>query len=42
MIMDPDTSEIFDAPAFEDGQRLLKIGQRVAPNKIQFFTSVVS
>lgn len=42
MIMDPDTSEIFDAPAFEDAQRLLKIGQRVAPNKIQFFTSVVS
>jgi hypothetical protein len=42
MIFDPDTSEIFDAPAFEDNQRLLKIGKRVAANKIQFFTSVVS
>ena len=42
MIFDPDTSEIFDAPAFEDSQRLLKIGKRVAANKIQFFTSVVS
>ena len=42
MILDPDTAEIFDAPAFEDGQRLLKIGKRIAANKIQFFTSVVS
>lgn len=42
MILDPDSGEIFDAPAFEDGQRLLRIGQRTAPNKIQFFTSVVS
>jgi hypothetical protein len=42
MILDPDTNEIFDAPAFEDTQRLLKIGQRVASNQIRFFTSVVS
>ena len=42
MIFDPDSGEVFDAPAFEDANRLLKIGKRTAPNKIQFFTSVVS
>jgi hypothetical protein len=42
MIFDPDSGEVFDAPAFEDANRLLKIGQRTAPGKIQFFTSVVS
>lgn len=42
MLLDPDTGEVFDAPAFEDNQRLLKLGQRTAPGKIQFFTSVVT
>lgn len=42
MIFDPDSGEVFDAPAFEDANRLLKIGQRIAAGKIQFFTSVVS
>lgn len=37
IIMDPDTNEVFDAPIFEDTQRLLKIGQREA-NRIRFFT----
>jgi hypothetical protein len=41
MLLDPDSGEVFDAPAFEDNQRLLKLGQRTAPGKIQFFTSVV-
>jgi len=41
IILDPDTNEIFDAPIFEDTQRLLKIGQRET-NRIRFFTSVVS
>jgi hypothetical protein len=39
IIYDPDTREIFDAPIFEDSQRLLKIGEIVSPNKVRFFTS---
>lgn len=42
IILDPDTNEIFDAPCFEDTQRLLKIGILMPPNQIRFFTSVVS
>jgi hypothetical protein len=37
IIMDPDTNEVFDAPIFEDTQRLLRIGQREG-NRIRFFT----
>jgi hypothetical protein len=37
IIFDPDTNEVFDAPSFEDTQRLLKIGQREG-NHIRFFT----
>jgi hypothetical protein len=37
IIMDPDTNEVYDAPIFEDTQRLLKIGQREG-NRIRFFT----
>jgi hypothetical protein len=37
IILDPDTNEVFDAPSFEDTQRLLKIGQREG-NRIRFFT----
>jgi len=36
MIMDPDTNEIFDAEAFEDHQRLLKLGLREG-NEIKWF-----
>jgi hypothetical protein len=41
IIYDPDTREIFDAPIFEDSQRLLKIGEIELPNKVRFFTSSV-
>jgi hypothetical protein len=41
MIIDPDTNEVFDAPAFEDNQRLLRVGTKET-NRIRFFTSVVS
>ena len=37
IILDPDTNEVFDAPSFEDTQRLLRIGQREG-NRIRFFT----
>jgi Type III restriction enzyme, res subunit/Helicase conserved C-terminal domain len=37
IILDPDTNEVFDAPIFEDTQRLLKIGERET-NRIRFFT----
>ena len=36
MILDPETHEIFDAPAFEDAGRLLKIGI-LETNRIRFF-----
>jgi hypothetical protein len=42
IILDPDTNEVFDAPCFEDTQRLLKVGILIPPNQIRFFTSVVS
>jgi hypothetical protein len=38
IILDPDTNEIFDAPAFEDTQRLIRLGMFIPPNQIQFFT----
>jgi hypothetical protein len=37
IIYDPDTREIFDAPMFEDSDRLLKIGEVVSPGKARFF-----
>jgi hypothetical protein len=42
VILDPDTNEIFDAPCFEDTQRLIRLGVFMPPNQIRFFTSVVS
>jgi hypothetical protein len=42
IILDPDTNEVFDAPAFQDTQRLIRMGIRTAPGEIRFFTSVVS
>ena len=42
MIFDRDSGEIFDFVAFEDTQRLLKIGQKVGAGRIQFFTSTIS
>lgn len=37
MILDPDTNEVFDYIAFEDTQRLLKLGMRTSPSEITFF-----
>jgi len=42
IILDPDTNEVFDAPCFEDTQRLIRLGIFMPPNQIRFFTSVVS
>jgi hypothetical protein len=38
MIMDPDTMEIFDAPAFEDNSRLLKLGMKISDTEIKWFS----
>ena len=40
-VIDPDTNEVFDAPAFQDTKRLIRLGIRTAPGEIRFFTSVV-
>ena len=40
MLIDPDTNEIFDLPSFDDTKRLIKLGTRVAPGEIRFFTPV--
>lgn len=42
LVLDPDTNEIFDASAFQDTKRLLRLGTRIGSNEIRFFTSVVS
>jgi hypothetical protein len=39
MILDPDTNEIFDFMAFEDTQRLLRLGLRTSKNEISFYLS---
>jgi hypothetical protein len=39
-IIDPDTNEVFDSPAFQDTKRLLRLGLRTAPGEIRFFTSI--
>lgn len=41
MILDPDTGEIFDASAFDDNNRLLRIGQKSSANQIKFILSGV-
>ena len=41
-VLDPDTNEVFDSPAFQDTKRLIRLGIRTAPGEIRFFTSVVS
>jgi len=42
LVLDPDTNEIFDASAFQDTQRLLRLGTLTKAGEIRFFTSVVS
>jgi hypothetical protein len=40
LLIDPDTNEVFDLPSFDDTQRLIRLGKRVAPGEIRFFTPV--
>ena len=35
-MIDPDTKEVFDGLAFEDQQRLLRVGQQTAPTQIRW------
>lgn len=35
-LIDPDTKEVFDGPAFEDGQRLLRMGVMTSPVQIRW------
>lgn len=37
-VLDPDTNEVFDGPAFQDTKRLVKLGIRTAPGEIRFFS----
>jgi hypothetical protein len=36
LILDPDSKEIFDGPAWDDNQRLLRMGELVSPTSIKF------
>ena len=38
LILDPDSKEIFDGPAWDDNERLLRMGELVTPNSIRFLT----
>lgn len=40
LLIDPDTNEIFDLPSFDDTKRLIRLGKRVGPGEIRFFTPV--
>jgi hypothetical protein len=35
-LIDPDTKEVFDGPAFEDNRRLIRIGTMTTPGQIQW------
>ncbi len=34
--IDPDSNEVFDGPAFEDDQRLLRLGIKTSPTQIRW------
>ena len=36
--IDPDTKEVFDGSAFEDNERLLRVGQMTSPTQIRWIT----
>jgi len=38
LIIDPNTKEVFDGPAWDDNQRLLRMGKLVTPTSIEFLT----
>jgi hypothetical protein len=35
-LIDPDSKEVFDGPAFEDRQRLMRMGRLTSPGQIQW------
>jgi hypothetical protein len=35
-LIDPDTKEVFDGPAFEDDKRLMRMGMLTGPGQIQW------
>jgi hypothetical protein len=35
-LVDPDTKEVYDGPAFDDGQRLMKMGMLTSPVQIRW------
>ena len=37
--IDPDTKEVFDGPAFDDNQRLMRVGILTSPTQIQWLTA---
>lgn len=39
-LIDPDTKEVFDGPAFDDGQRLIKLGLMTSPGQIRWMTDL--
>lgn len=39
LLIDPDTNDIFDAYAFEDGNRLVKMGSRISATEIKWFVT---
>jgi hypothetical protein len=36
LLIDPDTNEVFDGPAFEDNQRLLRLGMKTSSTQIRW------
>jgi hypothetical protein len=38
LIVDPDSKEVFDGPAWDDNKRLLRMGTMPSPTSIQFLT----
>jgi hypothetical protein len=35
-LIDPDTKEVFDGPAFDDNQRLIRLGEMTSPGQIRW------
>jgi len=35
-LIDPDTKDVFDGPAFEDQQRLIRLGTMTTPGQIRW------
>ena len=42
LVLDPDTGEVFDLPAFQDTKRLIQIGKRVSQTEIRWVNPIKS